>query len=153
MVAAGLHVLHILPMILLFSRVVVFSSLAALASCTFWDVRPDFKPHDKMAVIPQEFLFTTHEPFNEWLDTPVHLQITDMPLTEVFEHPALRDLRVVWVDRPAENAPITIHRLAITRRQLLWALGQDHELTMLAQTVPGGRSFVEIRSRRPRGAL
>jgi hypothetical protein len=137
-------------MILFFSRVLVLGSLAFLVSCRlwqFWDVKPDLKPHDKMAVVPQEFLYTGHEPFNEWLDTPVQIQITDVPLTEVFEHPALRQLRVVWVSRPKENPPITIHRLAMTRRQLLWALGQDHQLTMLAQTVPGGQSYVEIRAR------
>jgi hypothetical protein len=42
---------------------------------------------------------------------------------------------------------ITIHRVAITRRQLLWALGQDHQLAMIAHTVPGGQSYVEIRTR------
>ena len=128
----------------------VFSVLPLLSSCVFWGHRPDFKPHDKMAVVPQEFLFTGHGPFNDWLDTPVHIQISDMPLTEVFEHPALRQLRVVWVNHPVENPPVTLHRLGITRRQLLWALGQDHQLTMLAQTVPGGQSYVEIRSREPR---
>lgn len=135
-------------MILSFSRVLVLSSLMGLVSCTFWDVRPDYKPHDKLAVVPQEFLYTSHAPFNDWLDTPVHIQITDVPLTDVFEHPALRELRVVWVTRPVENPLVTIHRLGITRRQLLWALGQDHQLNLLAQTVPGGKSYVEIRSRK-----
>lgn len=137
-------------MILYFSRVLAVASLAGLSSCQVWmfgDVKPDYKPHDKMAVVPQEFLYTGHRPLNDWLDTPVQIQITEMPLTEVFEHPALRDLRVVWMNQPKDNPPITIHRLAITRRQLLWALGQDHQLTMLARTVPGGRSYVEVRAR------
>lgn len=137
-------------MIVFLSRILVVGVLVAMTSCRlwqFWDVRPDYKPHDKNAVVPQEFLYTGHKPFNDWLDTPVHIQITDVPLTEVFEHPALRQLRVVWVNRPAENPLITIHRLAITRRQLLWALGQDHQLTLLAQTIPGGNSYVEIRAR------
>lgn len=139
-------------MIPLYSRVLAFGAFVLCSSCTFWDVRPDYRPHDKLAVVPQEFLFTSHQPFTDWLDTPVHIQITDVPLIEVFDHPALRDLRVVWVNRPEENPPVTIHRLAITRRQLLWALGQDHQLTMLAQTVPGGRSYVEIHSRELRDA-
>jgi len=134
-------------MIFPFFRVAALCGLTSLVSCSMLELKPDYKPHDKLAVVPQEFLYTGHEPFNKWLDTPVHIQITDMPLIDVFEHPALRSLRVVWVDLPKANPPITIHRLAITRRQLLWALGQDHQLTMLAHTVPGGQSYVEIRSR------
>lgn len=137
-------------MILNFSRVLALGSLAFLTSCRFWmfwDVKPDYKPHDKMAVVPQEFLYTGSKSFNQWLDTPVQIQVTEMPLMEVFEHPALRQLRVVWVNRPKDNPVITIHRLAMTRRQLLWALGQDHQLTMLARTLPGGRSCVEIHAR------
>jgi hypothetical protein len=129
--------------------VLMLGAVAGLTSCVFWDHKPDLKPHDKRAVVPQEFLYTTHQPFTDWLDTPVHIQITNMPLTEVFSHPALRQLRVRWMNLPKENPEVTIHRLGITRRQLLWALGQDHELTMLAQTVPGGYSYVEIRSREP----
>ena len=133
-----------------FSRVVLVGALVAMTSCRlwqFWDVKPDYKPHDKNAVVPLEFLYTGHKPFNDWLDTPVHIQITDVPLTQVLEHPALRQLRVVWVNRPEEDPLVTIHRLAITRRQLLWSLGQDYQLTMLAQTIPGGKSYVEIRAR------
>ena len=119
-----------------------------VTSCGLLLPKPDYKPHDKQAVVPQEFLFTTHQPFNSWLDTPVRLQITDMPLTEVFEHPALRRLNVVWTKRPKTNPPITIHRVAITRRQILWSLSQDNQLTMLPVTIPGGReSYVEIIAR------
>ncbi|MFN0127472.1 MAG: hypothetical protein ACKV19_12385 [Verrucomicrobiales bacterium] len=136
-------------MISIIARVVLVGGAAATLSCGLFEMKPDYKPHDKMAVVPQEFLYTGHGPFNDWLDTPVHIQITNMPMSEVFQHPALRDLRVVWVERPVEDPLITIHRLAVTRRQLLWALGQDHQLTMLAQTVPGGMSYVEIRRREP----
>jgi hypothetical protein len=121
---------------------------ALVTSCGLMLPKPDYKPHDKLAVVPQDFLFTTHAPFNSWLDTPVRLQITEMPLTEVFEHPALRRLNVVWTRRPKDNPKITIHRIAITRRQILWSLSQDHQLTMLPVTVPGGRdSYVEIIAR------
>ena len=127
----------------------VLSGLSAMlvTSCGLLLPKPDYKPHDKMAVIPQEFLFTTHGPFNTWLDTPVRIQITDMPLLEVFEHPALRRLKLVWTKRPTTNPGVTIHRVAITRRQILWALSQDHQLTMLPVTVPGGQAYVEIIAR------
>ena len=135
------------PMIFSLPRLGVCCVLALLSSCSLLELKPDYKPHDKLAVVPQEFLFTGHEPFNEWLDTPVHIHLTEVPLMDVFEHPALRALRVEWTKPPKENPLITIHRVAITRRQLLWALGQDHQLTMIAHTVPGGQSYVEIRAR------
>ena len=109
--------------------------------------KPDYKPHDKLAVVPQEFLYTDNHSFNEWLDTPLRLQITDMPLTEVFRHPALRELEVVWVGSLRENPRITIHRVAITRRQILWSMAQDHQLLMLPVIRPGQQSYVEIRQR------
>jgi hypothetical protein len=118
-----------------------------LPSCGLLLPKPDYKPHDKLAVVPQDFLFTTHAPFNTWLDTPVRMQVTEMPLIEVFDHPALRRLRIVWTRRPKENPPVTIHRIAITRRQILWSLSQDHQLTMLPVTLPDGQSYVEIIAR------
>ncbi len=123
----------------------VFLAVALLLpSCT---VKPDFKPHDKLAVVPQDFLFSTNRAFNDWLDTPLHIQITEVPLKEVFHHPALRELSVVWVGRLRDNPHVTVHRVAITRRQLLWSMAQDHQLLMIAVPVPGGQSYVEIRQR------
>lgn len=122
-------------------------ALLFLGSCALLPPKPDYKPHDKMAVVPQEFLYTGHKPFNDWLDTAVWIHVTDMPMSQVFLHPALSSLRVEWVEAPKKDPLITIHRIAITRRQLLWALAQDHQLTMLPVVVPGGRSYVEIRAR------
>jgi hypothetical protein len=130
---------HLKPLLLVCGLAAVL-----LPSCGYFLPKPDYKPHDKIAVIPQDFLFTKHAPFNIWLDTPVRIQITEMPLLEVFEHPALRRLRTVWKRQPSDNPPVTIHRVGITRRQILWSLSQDHQLTMLPVTLPNGESYVEI---------
>lgn len=116
-----------------------------LPSCNLLLPKPDFKPHDKLAVVPQDFLFSTNRAFNEWLDTPLQIHFTELPLREVFAHPALRDLNVRWVGTIDGSPRVTIHRVAITRRQLLWAVAQDHQLLMTAIAVPNGDSYVEIR--------
>jgi hypothetical protein len=110
--------------------------------------KPDLEPHDKIGVVPQDFLFTQHEPLKDWLDTAVYVQMINVPLTRVFEHPALRPLNHRWVVLPRHNPRITIYRVAITRRQLLWSIAQDYKLSMLPVTVPGGYSYIEVRADR-----
>lgn len=122
-------------------------ALALVPACNLLLPKPDFKPHDKLAVVPQDFLFSTNRAFNEWLDTPLRIHVNDLPLRELFVHPALRDLNVKWVGKIDDSPRVTIDRIAITRRQLLWAVAQDHQLLMSPITVPGGESYVEIRQR------
>ncbi len=110
--------------------------------------RADYKPHDRRAVVPQDFLFTTHKPMNEWLDTPVYVQLTEVPLSQVFSQPVLSKLNTRLVNMPPDDPRITMYRTAISRRQLLWSLSQDHKLTMIPHHVPNGSSFVEIRGRK-----
>jgi len=115
--------------------------------CWSFIPKPDFKPHDKLAVLPQEFLFSTYGPLNDYLDTPVHVQITEMPLSQVFYHPTLSRLNYHFVRMPAGDPLITIQRIGVTRRQLLWSLAQDHSLNMLPVTRRGGDSYIEVRAR------
>jgi hypothetical protein len=110
--------------------------------------KPDLKPHDEIGVVPQDFLFTQHAPLNRWLDTPVYVQMIDVPLTRVFDHAALRGLHHRWTVSPRFNPRITVYRVAITRRQLLWSIAQDYKLTLLPVTVPGGYSYIEVRADR-----
>lgn len=129
------------------SRVALVLVAALLVSgCQLFEAKPDYKPYDVLGVVPQDFLFTTDDSFNAWLDTPVYVQMTAVPLLEVFEHPALQPLNYRWVTLPAFNTPITIYRVAITRRQLLWAIAHDHKLTMLPVLEADGVSYVEIRA-------
>lgn len=103
---------------------------------------------DPRAVVPADFLFTRYAPLNHWLDTPVRVQILDEPLLDVFQHPALRGLAYDIVKMPSANPRITIDKLALTRRQLLWVLSQDYQLHMTpAFGGDGVLRCIEIRSR------
>jgi hypothetical protein len=125
--------------------------MACLAGCTVMDqVNPQPRGYaaDPAAVVPGDFLFTRYQPLNAWLDEAVRVQILDVPLMEVFHHPALRGLEYVIVRPPPQNPLITIDKLALTRRQLLWALAQDHQLHMTPSFGAYGEiRYVEIRSR------
>lgn len=101
-----------------------------------------------MAVVPPEFLFTRYEPLNRWLDTPVRVQIYDVPLSQIGNHPALRGINYRVVQPAVEDPLIFIDKIAMTRRQLLWSLAQDHQwhMTPVFDT-PGVPASIEIRSR------
>ena len=123
-----------------------------LASCKTYDRLTEPQPlghaEDANAVVPQEFLFSRYKPLNQWLDEAVRVQISDVPLMDVFRHPALRGLQYVIVKAPPQNPLINIDKLALTRRQLLWALSHDHQLHMTPSFGPGGKvTCIEIRSR------
>ena len=121
------------------------------AGCTIFDPKPLHKAADKMAVVPADFLITRYEPMNRWLDTAVRVQIFDVPLSRVIYEPCLRGINVRVVQAPVENPNIFIDKLALTRRQLLWSLAQDHQLHMTPVFDPnGGPAYIEIRSREAR---
>ena len=114
------------------------------------DPQPDLSPARKRALLPQEFLYTDYRPLNEWLDTSVRVDLKDVPLSDVFRQPPLSGLNHQLSDLPeGEDEPlVTIDELALTRRQLLWALAQDHKLAMLPKfDSQGGTSFIDIRAR------
>jgi hypothetical protein len=112
------------------------------------DPEPTNKAYDIDAVTPPEFLLTRSAPLNKWLDTPVRVQIYEVPLLEVFRHPALRGLEYTIINKPQDNPKITIDKIAMTRRQLLWSLSHDHQLHMSpAYSANGNVSHIEIRAR------
>ena len=120
-----------------------------LSSCEMFTMHGPFKPHNALAVIPRSFLFTHYEPLNRWLDTPVYVQIMDTRLMDVFQHPSLVGLNYRIMKAPKENPIITMHHLAITRRQLLYSLSQEYQLTMTPVfTNDGSMSYIDIRSRK-----
>jgi hypothetical protein len=101
-----------------------------------------------MAVVPQDFLFTRYAPLNQWLDEAVRVQILDVPLMKVFDHPTLRGLHYHFVSLPPDNPLINIDKIAMTRRQLLWAIGHDHQLHMTPHYGSRGEvTHIDIRSR------
>ena len=130
----------------------VLALILPLTSCETYDritePQPGGHAEDANAVLPQEFLFTRYAPLNHWLDEAVRVQIMDVPLMDVFRHPALRGLAYVFVKPPLKNPLVTIDKLALTRRQLLWVLSHDHQLHMTPSFGPRGEvTCIEIRSR------
>lgn len=107
-----------------------------------------FKPYDARAVIPQDFLYSKYQPLNRWLDTPVHIQIIDKRLLDIFNEPALQGLDLRVVKAPKLNPVVTMKHIAMTRRQLLWSLAQDYQLDMTLMFGEFGQgSYVDIRAR------
>ena len=138
------------------SRPLLSAAILTLAlpmtSCEVYDrvfePQPGGHAEDAKAVVPREFLFTRYAPLNAWLDEAVRVQIMDVPLMEVFNHRSLRGLNYVFVIKPQQNPLVTMDKLALTRRQLLWALSHDHQLHMTpAFGTHGEVTCIEIRSR------
>jgi hypothetical protein len=124
----------------------------SLSSCETVDRMFDPQPHnhaeDPMAVVPPEFLHTRSVSLNQWLDEAVRVQIIDVPLLNVFDHPALRGLQYQIIKYPAQNPLINIDKLALTHRQLLWVIAHDYQLHMTPHYGPRGEvMYIEIRSR------
>jgi hypothetical protein len=112
------------------------------------DPQPPNRAEDPVAVVPADFLYTRYEPLNRWLDEAVRVQVIDTPLMSIFDHPALRGLQYHIVKAPPENPVITIDKLAMTRRQLLWVIAHDHQFHMTPNFGPSGEvNYIEVRSR------
>jgi len=123
----------------------------SLASCGLLDPKPKNQAADKLAVVPAEFLFSRYGPLNQWLDSMERVQIFDVPLKQVFNEPVLRGINYKVIQAPVENPTIFIDKIAMTRRQLLWSLAQDHQLHLTPVfSADGGPACIEIRSRAAR---
>lgn len=128
-------------------------AIAGVTSCSSIkqaiNPEPDLHPARPKAVVPQDFLFTEYLPLNKWLDQSVRVDILDVPLSSVFQHPALSGLNhnlTGFSPGDKDEANITIHEVALTRRQLLWSLSQDHKLAMVPKfDAQGGTSYIDIR--------
>jgi hypothetical protein len=95
---------------------------------------------------PQDFLSSTDESWNQWLDTAVDVDLAEvriihLPLTDAFS--GLR-IAITRADAPVESLKVTLHASQITRRQALWLLSQKYELTMIVQQLPGQLPYVGI---------
>ena len=133
------------------ARLLVPLLMFCCSGCGIFDPRPAYKAADELAVVPPDFLFTRYEPLNRWLDTAVRVQIFDVPLSQVVNEPCLRGVNYRLIQAPVEDPMIFIDKLALTRRQLLWSLAQDHQLHLTPVfDTPGGPAYIEIRSRAAR---
>ncbi|MDB6069270.1 MAG: hypothetical protein JWL81_441 [Verrucomicrobiales bacterium] len=133
------------------ARLLVPLLLLSCSSCALFDPRPTNQAADKLAVVPPEFLLTRYAPLNRWLDTAVRVQIFDVPLSQVIQEPCLQGVNYRIVQPPMDDPIIFIDKLALTRRQLLWSLAQDHQLHMTPVFAePNRPAYIEIRSRAAR---
>lgn len=95
---------------------------------------------------PQTFLSSTDESWNQWLDTPVNVDLAEvrvmhLPLTDAFS--GLR-IAIAQADAPVESLRLTFHASDVTRRQALWLLARKYELTMTVQQLPGQLPYIGI---------
>lgn len=116
-------------------RIVILLFLAALALSCATMIHP-----------PQDFLSSTDESWNRWLDTAVDVDLADVRIVHVPLTDAFSGLRIAisQADAPVESLKVTLHASRITRRQALWLLSQKYELTMIAQQLPGQPPYVGI---------
>lgn len=94
----------------------------------------------------EDFLSSADKSWNQWLDTPVDVDLAEvriihLPLTDAFS--GLR-IAITRADAPVESLKVTLHASGITRRQALWLLAQKYELTMVVQQLPGQLPYVGI---------
>jgi hypothetical protein len=95
---------------------------------------------------PREFLSSSDNSWNQWLDTAVDVDLAEvrvihLPLTDAFS--GLR-IAITRADAPVESLKVTLHAGQITRRQALWLLSQKYDLTMVIQQLPGKPPYVAI---------
>ncbi len=116
-----------------------------LASCNLLDPKPTFEAAAPRAVTPITFLYTNYEPFNEWLDTPAHVVIEDIPLNDLFASSLLQPMNYRLNNMPPENPKVSIKSIGMTRRQLLWSVAHEYGLRMTPKYYgTTEESFVEI---------
>jgi hypothetical protein len=95
---------------------------------------------------PRDFLSSTDNSWNQWLDTAVDVDLAEvriihLPLTDSFS--GLR-IAIARADAPVESLKVTLHTSQITRRQALWLLSQKYELTMVVKQLTGRPPYVAI---------
>ena len=119
-----------------------------LGSCGIFEEKPHPSLVEPRAAVPRDFLFSWHEPYNEWMDTPVRVYYNEVPLDCIFENQPFTRLSYQWVKRPEEVPLVSIDSMGITRRQLLWSIAHDYNLHMSLKTLPDGHpNTVLIRDR------
>lgn len=120
------------------SRLLMLAILSSAAGCGWFVERPTpgiVNPH---AAVPTTFLFSWHEPYNQWMDTPVRVYYNKVPLDEIFQNSPFDTLEYRFLEKPEEMPLVSIDSLGISRRQLLWSIAHDYNLHMSLKTLPNG---------------
>ena len=120
----------------------------ALISCSIFNPKPKPGLVEPKAAVPADFLFSWHAPYNKWMDSPVRVYYNEVPLEEIFKNAPLTGLSYNFINKPKESPLVSIDSIGITRRQLLWAIAHDNNLSMSLKSLPNGHpSEIIIRAR------
>jgi hypothetical protein len=134
-----------------FSALVLIPTLAialCLGACGIFVEKPTPSFVEPRAAVPRDFLFSWHKPYNEWMDAPVRVYYSKVPLDQVLANPPFTRFKYYVVEKPDTMPIVTIDSLGISRRQLLWSMAHDYNLHMSLKTLPDGHpSEVLIRYR------
>lgn len=98
--------------------------------------------------VPRDFLFSWHEPYNEWMDTPVRVYYNKIPLDQIFHNDPFDRLSYRFIEKPSPMPLVSVDTMGLSRRQLLWSIAHDNNLHMSLKTLPNGHpNEVIIRGR------
>jgi hypothetical protein len=82
---------------------------------------------------PADFLRTTAAPWNDWMNTIVSVDITNVPLGTLASRSAFQGLNLTLAGVDPEY-PVALQAERVTRRQALWKLAERYGLAMTAGT-------------------
>ncbi|MBT7982005.1 MAG: hypothetical protein HN584_05510 [Akkermansiaceae bacterium] len=120
----------------------------ALISCSIFNPKPKPGLVEPKAAVPADFLFSWHTPYNKWMDEPVRVYYNEVSLEEIFKNAPLLGLSYNFIKKPKKTPLVSIDSIGITRRQLLWAIAHDNNLSMSLKSLPNGHpSEIIIRDR------
>ena len=130
------------------ARIILLATCTFLCSCGLFQEKPNPGLVEPNAAVPEDFLFSWHKPYNEWMNSPIRVYYNKVPLEEIFENAPFIRLVYHFNEKPEEMPLVSMDSLGITRRQLLWSIAHDNNLQMILKTLPNGHpSEVIIRDR------
>ncbi len=116
----------------------------AFSGCKLFLEKPTPSLIEPRAAVPREFLFSWHEPYNEWMDAPVRVYYNKVPLDQIFSEAPFEGLSYRFIEQPEDMPLVSVDTLGISRRQLLWSVAHDNNLQMSLKTLPDGQPSVVI---------
>jgi len=132
----------------IFRAVLLILIPIALISCSIFNPKPKPGLVEPKAAVPADFLFSWHAPYNKWMNEPVRVYYNEVPLEEIFKNAPLLGLSYNFIKKPNKTPLVSIDSIGITRRQLLWAIAHDNNLSMSLKSLPNGHpSEIIIRDR------
>ena len=130
------------------ARVILLALVPILGSCGIFQEKPNPGLVEPKAAIPEDFLFSWHKPYNQWMDSPVRVYYNKVPLDQIFDNSPFIRLSYQFSEKPEEMPLVSMDTLGLTRRQLLWSIAHDNNLQMILKTLPNGHpNEVIIRDR------